>query len=251
MNIFTKERSLISLTPHNEANIQDIAKTVIMAGDPLRVKYIAENFIENAKLVSSVRGIYCYTGKYKGKRISVMAHGMGIPSMGIYSYELFHFYDVDNIIRVGTCGAFAENLNLLDLILVDKSYTESNYAYTFDNEKCYIMNADEGINNEILNIAKQENVKLEKGTILCNECFDPYLPDKTKVLERAPKELDIIGSEMESFALFYNAKREGKKAACILTVVDIPNEAKSVSANERQTSLNNMIKLALETAIKL
>lgn len=239
------------MTPHNEANIEDIAKTVIMAGDPLRVKYIAENFLEDARLVSSVRGIYCYTGMYKEKRISVMAHGMGIPSMGIYSYELFHFYNVDNIIRVGTCGAFAENLNLLDLILVDKSYTESNYAYTFDNEKCYIIDADENINKEIQDVAKQENIKIEKGTVLCNECFDPYLSDKTKVLKRAPKELNIIGSEMESFALFYNAKREKKKAACILTVVDIPNERKSISANERQTSLNNMIKLALETAIKL
>ncbi len=238
------------MTPHIEAKKGDIAKTVIMAGDPLRVKYIAENFLEDYKLVNGLRGIYCYTGKYKGKIISVMAHGMGIPSMGIYSYELYHFYDVDSITRIGTCGAFSEDLNLLDIILVDKAYTESNYAYTFDSKRCYIIDPDENLTRMIEETAKEINIKYTKGTVLCNECFDPYLSDKDAVINRAPKDIELIASEMESFALFYNAKREGKKAACLLTVVDIPKEERSISAEERETSLNNMIKLALDTAIK-
>ena len=236
------------MTPHNEAKLGDIAKTVIMAGDPLRVKYIAENFLEDYKLVNSVRGMYCYTGLFEGKRISVMAHGMGIPSMGIYSYELYHIYDVDTIIRVGSCGAFSEKLNLLDTILVDKSYTESNYAYTFDGVKCNIACADEELNKKIEEVAQQENIEYVKGTVLCNECFDLYLPDKEAIQRRAPDGIDLIASEMEAFALFYNAKRENKKAACLLTVVDVPKEDKGMTTEERQTSLNNMIKLALKTA---
>lgn len=239
------------MTPHNEAKIGDIAKVVIMAGDPLRVKYIAENFLEDYKLVNTIRGMYCYTGLYKGKKISVMAHGMGIPSMGIYSYELFHIYDVDVIIRVGSCGAFSDKLNLLDTILVEKSYTESNYAYTFDRKKCNIISADEDLNKMIEEVAHEENINYVKGTVLCNECFDLYLSDKDIVINSAPKDIELIASEMESFALFYNAKREGKKAACLLTVSDVPKMGKGISAGERQTSLNNMIKLALDTAIKL
>lgn len=239
------------MTPHNEAKLSEIAKTVIMAGDPLRVKYIAENYLEEAKLVNKVRGMYCYTGKYKNKEISVMAHGMGIPSMGIYSYELFHIYGVETIIRIGSCGAFSEKLNLNDLILVKSSYTESNYAYTFDNKHVNIASASEDINKKIEETAKEQGISYAKGDMLCNECFDLYLPDKEAVIGRAPKEIELLGSEMEAFALFYNAKREGKKAACLLTVVDIPKEAKGLTAEERESSLNNMIKLALETIIKI
>lgn len=236
------------MTPHNEANIGDIAETVIMAGDPIRVKYIAEKFLTNYKLVNSIRGMYCYTGEYKEKRISVMAHGMGIPSMGIYSYELFHIYNVDTIIRVGSCGAFSDKLNLLDTILVENSYTESNYAYSFDGKHCKKIEASMELNKIIENIAKENKIEYVKGTVLCNECFDPYVPDKNGIINRAPKDIEIIAAEMEAFALFYNAKREGKKAACILTVSDIPECGKGISAKERQTSLNNIIKLALETA---
>lgn len=239
------------MTPHNEANPGEIAKVVLMAGDPLRVKYIAENFLEDAKLVNTVRDAFCYTGKYKGKTISVMAHGMGIPSMGIYSYELFHIYDVDTIIRVGSCGGFSEDLNILDTILVDEAYTESSYAFTFDRKKCNIVPADKELNKLIEEVAKEENIKYIKGTVLCNDCFDPYLPDVEAILRDAPKDVELIASEMESFALFYNAKREGKRAACLLTVVDVPKDKKGISAEERQTSLNDMIKLALDTAAKI
>lgn len=239
------------MTPHNEAKKGEIAKVVLMAGDPLRVKYIAENFLEDAKLVNSVRDAYCYTGKYKGKTISVMAHGMGIPSMGIYSYELYHFYDVDTIIRIGSCGAYAENLKLLDTILVDKSYTESNYAYTFDRKECKLESASEDINEMIEKVAHEENIKYVKGNIMCTDCFDVYLPDKMQLAKAAPKELNLIGAEMESFALFYNAKREGKRAACLLTVVDVPDNGQGISPEERESSLNDMIRLAVETAVRV
>ncbi len=229
----------------------DIAKTVIMAGDPLRVKYIAENYLSKPKLVNQVRGMYCYKGEYKGKEISVMAHGMGIPSMGIYSYELFHFYDVDTIIRVGSCGAFSEKLKIKDLILVTKSYTESNYAYTFDSKHLNIVESAEEINDLIRKTAKEEKINYTEGTVLCNECFDLYLPDKEKVIKRAPKDIELLAAEMETFALFYNAKRENKKAACLLTVTDQPKDNIGISSEEREISLNTMIKLALDTSIKI
>lgn len=239
------------MTIHNEAKIGDIANIVIMAGDPLRVRYIAENFLEDYKIVNKIRGMYCYTGIYKNKKISVMAHGMGIPSMGIYSYELFHYYNVDVIIRIGSCGAITDKLNLQDLLLVNKSYTESNYAYTFDNKKSYIAYPSEEVNVALEKTAKEHDIKYVKCDVLCNECFDLYMPDKEAVKNRAPKEVELLASEMEAFALFYNAKREGKKAACLLTVVDIPKQEKGLTPSERETSLNEMIKLALETAINL
>ena len=239
------------MTPHNEANVGDIAKIVLMAGDPLRVKYIAENFLSDCKLVNTVRGMYCYTGIYKDKRISVMAHGMGIPSMGIYSYELFHIYDVDTIIRMGSCGALSENLDLFDIVIAENSYTESNYAMSFDNKPCNQVEANQDINNLIEKVANDKNISYKKGNVLCSDCFDPYLPDKDAIVNRAPKNLNLIASEMESFALFYNAKRENKKAACILTVSDVPKSKKTISPEERQNAMNNMIELALNTAIIL
>lgn len=239
------------MTPHNEANIEDIASTVIMAGDPLRVKYIAENYLDNYRLVNKVRGMYCYTGMYKGKEISVMAHGMGMPSIGIYSYELFHFYNVQTIIRVGSCGAITYRLHLKDLILVDKSYTEGNYAYNFDNAHSHIESASRDINNIIEEVANEKGIRYIKGDSICNECFDLYLPDKTALINRSPQDLDLIASEMEAFALFYNAKREHKKAACLLTVVDVPDMAKGMTSEEREHSLNSMIELALESSLKL
>lgn len=239
------------MSAHNEAKIGEISNKVIMAGDPLRVKYIAENFLEDYKLVNKVRDAFCYTGLYKNKKISVMAHGMGIPSMGIYSYELYHLYNVDIIIRIGSCGALTNKLNLADVILVEKSYTESNYAYNFDNEHLFIAESSKEINSIIEKTAENENIKYVKGTTLCNECFDLYMPDKDAIINRAPKDIELIAAEMEAFALFYNAKRENKKAACLLTVVDVPKEAKGMSVEERERSLNDMIRLALESIIKL
>ena len=238
-------------TPHNEAKLGEIAKTVIMPGDPLRAKYIAENFLENAKLVNTVRNIYAYTGEYKGKRITVMASGMGMPSMGIYCYELYKFYDVDTIIRIGSCGTFVPEIKIFDTILVDKSYTEGNFALAMNNETCHVVDGSNEILNIINSTSKETNIPVVQGTILCNEYFDPYMEDIQKLFDRFPNDLKILGSEMESFALFYSAKVLNKKAGCLLTVVDSMFEKKSISADERQTSLNNMITLALESSLKI
>lgn len=238
-------------TPHNEANIEDIANIVIMPGDPLRAKYITENYLDSYKLVNNVRGMSAYTGFYKNKKITVMASGMGIPSMGIYSYELFHFYNVDYIIRIGTCGSLHPDLKLLDIILVNQSYTESNYALSLDNKNIHIADSSKELNNIIKETANENNINYYEGNTLCNECFDPYIPDLDTMFSRLPKELDLCGCEMEAFSLFYNASREGKKASCLLNVVDSLSDIKSLSVEERQTGLNTMIKLALDSAIKL
>lgn len=241
------------MTPHNSANIGDIAKTVIMPGDPKRARYIADNYLSDVKIVSDVRGISCYTGNYKGKQLSVMAHGMGMPSMGIYSYELYHFYNVDSIIRIGTCGGFKKGMKILDLVLSEEAYTEGSYALSFDNVPCNLAPSSPELNSVIEATAKENNIDLIKGTTLCNDCFSPYVPDEEKLFERIPEGIDRpICSEMEAFALFYNAKREGKKAACLLTVVDIfPDDLEGISSEEREKSLNTMIKLALDSALKL
>lgn len=239
------------MTPHNEAKKEDIAKIVIMPGDPLRAKYIAENFLENAKLVNSIRNIYAYTGEYKGKRITVMASGMGMPSMGIYSYELYKFYDVDTIIRIGSCGTFTPDVKIGNTILVEKSYTEGNFALAMNNEICHIINSNLVTTNTIEKVANEENIPIVKGNILCNEYFDPYMEDIQKLFDRLPKDLNLLGSEMESFALFYTANVLNKKAACLLSVVDSMFEKKALSADERQTSLTTMIKLALDSSLNL
>ena len=239
------------MTPHIEAKKSEIAKTVLMPGDPLRAKYIAENFLQDYKLVNKVRNIYAYTGKYKGKEITVMASGMGIPSMGIYAYELYKVYEVENIIRIGSCGGYSDSLDLFDTILVDKSYTESNFAYTFNEEKCNISSATEKINNIIEKTAKESNIKYVKGNVLCSDCFDLYIPKLNELLERLPKDLNIIAAEMESFVLFYLANLLNKQAACLLTVVDIPTKKNQISSEEREKNLNNMIELALESSLNM
>ena len=239
------------MTPHIEAKKSEIAKTVLMPGDPLRAKYIAENFLQDYKLVNKVRNIYAYTGKYKGKEITVMASGMGIPSMGIYAYELYKVYEVENIIRIGSCGGYSDSLDLFDTILVDKSYTESNFAYTFNDEKCNISSATEKINNIIEKTAKESNIKYVKGNVLCSDCFDLYIPKLNELLGRLPKDLNIIAAEMESFVLFYLANLLNKQAACLLTVVDIPTKKNQISSEEREKNLNNMIELALESSLNM
>ena len=239
------------MTPHIEAKKGEIAKTVLMPGDPLRAKYIADNFLENAKLVNKVRNIFAYTGTYKGKEITVMASGMGMPSMGIYAYELYKVYEVENIIRIGSCGGYSEELELFDTILAEASYSEGNFAYTFNSEECHLASASEELNNLIEETAKEQNIKYVKGNILCSDCFDLYIPKLQQLLDRLPKELNIIAAEMESFVLFYLAKLLNKKAACLLTVVDIPTKQNQISAEEREKALKDMIKLSLETSMKL
>ena len=238
-------------TPHNEANLGDIAKVVIMPGDPLRAKYIAENFLEDYKLVNSVRGMYAYTGKYKGKELTVMAHGMGMPSVGIYTYELYKFYNVESIIRIGSCGGYMPNNKLFDIILSEAVYAESNYALTLNNDDCHLAYSDKYLNDIISNTAKDLNINIFKGNTVCTDCFDVYMTDVNKFLERLPKDLNPLGAEMEAFALFYNAKLLNKKAACLMSIVDSKYIDKIATPEERQTGLTNMIKLALESALNI
>ena len=236
---------------HCNAKKEDIAKTVLMPGDPLRAKYIAENFLENARLVNTVRNMLAYTGTYKGKEITVFSHGMGMASMGIYCYELYKFYDVENIIRIGSCGAYSEDLNIFDTILVDKSYTEGNFAYEWNEKDCHLIESSEFLNKIIESTAKEINLPYIKGNTLCSDCFDGYLESIPNLIKRFPKELNIIGAEMEAFALFYMAHYLGRQASCLLTVVDSHYKKQEISSEEREKSLNNMITLALESAIKI
>ena len=239
------------MTPHNEANVGDYAKTVIMPGDPLRAKYIAEKYLTDCKLINSVRGMYAYTGKYKGKEISVMAHGMGMPSMGIYCYELYKVYGVENIIRIGSCGAYDKDLKLFDIVLSENCFTEGNFALTLNNEDCHIVASDKEINSIIEETAKENNIKIVKGNTVCTECFDAYMTDISKFFERMPEGLEPKAAEMEAFALFYTAKVLNKKASCIMSVVDSKYVENIATPKEREVGLNNMIDLALETAIKI
>jgi len=239
------------MTPHNEAKLGEIAKTVIMPGDPLRAKYIAENFLEDFKLVNQVRGMYAYTGKYRGKEITVMAHGMGMPSVGIYSYELYKVYDAQNIIRIGSCGAYKPELKLFDIVLSEKVFSEGNYALTLNNEDCHIVEADKNLNWIIDSTSKELNIPIVKGNSVCTDCFDLYMTDVDKFLERIPEGFNPQSAEMEAFALFYTAKVLNKKASCLMSVVDSKYIEEIATPEERQSGLNNMIKLALESALKI
>ena len=238
-------------TPHNEANLGDIAKTVIMPGDPLRAKYIAENFLDDYKLVNQVRGIFTFTGKYKGKDISVMASGMGMPSMGIYCYELYKFYNVENIIRIGSCGGYTPELKLFDVILADKVFSESSFALTLNNDDCHIIEGNQCLNSIIEKTAKDTDINIIKGNTVCTDCFDVYMSDVNKFLDRIPKDFNPVAAEMEAFALFYTAKLLNKKAACLMSVVDSKYIKEVATPEERQSGLNNMIKLALDSSLHL
>ena len=239
------------MTPHISSKKEDIAKIVLCPGDPLRAKYIAENFLENPRLVNSVRNMLAYTGTYKNKEITVFASGMGMPSMGIYCYELYKFYDVDTIIRIGSCGAYDEALNIFDTILVEKSFTEGNFAKALNNTDCHLIEADSYINSVINESSKELNIHTIPANVLCSECFDYYIEDLNILLNRLPTDLKITAAEMESFALFYTAKYLNKKAACLLTVVDSHYKKEEISSEDREKSLNDMIILALESAIKI
>ena len=238
-------------TPHNEANLGDIAKTVIMPGDPLRAKYIAENFLDNYKLVNSVRGIFAYTGKYKGKELTIMASGMGMPSMGIYSYELYKFYDVDNIIRIGSCGSYKPELKLFDIVLAKQVFSEGNFAYTLNNDNCHLVNSSDFLNSILEKTANDLNINICEGNTVCTDCFDVYMTDVSKFLARVPENFNPVSAEMEAFALFYVAKMLNKNASCLMSVVDSKFIKDVATPEERQSGLNNMITLALESILYL
>jgi len=237
------------MTAHNEALKADIAKNVIMPGDPLRAKYIAENYLENYKLVNKVRGMYAYTGFYKGKEITVMGSGMGMASIGIYAYELYKFYDVSNIIRVGTCGANNKDVKILDVILSESSYSLSTFAKLFDGFEGDTIEASKVLNEKAISKALELNIDIKKGKIISSDIFDPYVDDLGKYKSNYKNFEDTLASEMEAFALFYIAKKLDKDATTILTVVDSPYDEEIVSSEDREKSLDSAIKLALETLI--
>lgn len=230
-------------TPHIEANVGDIAKTVIMPGDPLRAKHIAEEFLSDYKLVNTVRNIYAYTGYYKDKLVTVMASGMGMPSIGIYSYELFNFYNVEEIIRVGSAGAYTDKLNLYDVVLVDGCYSESSYAKTQNGCMDNILYSNKELNKKIEESASMNNIPIIFSNVHSSDVF--YKENNN--FEELHKKYGCVCVEMESFALFHNANIANKKASCLLTISDSLVTKEETTSEERQNSFNNMIKIALDS----
>lgn len=230
-------------TPHNAAEKGAIAKTVLMPGDPLRAEFIAKTYLENPVCYNKVRGMLGFTGKYKGVEISVQGSGMGIPSIGIYTYELFNEYDVENIIRVGTAGGIADKVNLRDVVIAMGACTNSNFAAQFDLPGAYAPIADYGLLSCAVKAAEDKGAVFHVGNVLSSDTF--Y--DDSNSLAKWQK-MNVLGVEMESAALYMNAARAGKNALCILTVSDCPLKGLSTTAEERQSTFTDMMEIALETA---
>ena len=235
---------------HIEANA-DIAPLILMPGDPLRAKYIAENFLEDAKLVTSIRNMFGFTGFYKGVKVTVMGSGMGMPSMGIYAFELFHYFNVEKIIRIGTCGAVSPKCEIKDMILSESVYSESNFAYSYNDYQEHVVKANSELNKNVIDASKEINLngKLHVGMLTTADVFGPYI-DFDRVLERIPKDYEILGEEMEAFALLHIANVMGRCATAIATVVDSKYSKVVMSVMDREKSLNDMINLALNAIIK-
>ncbi len=235
-------------TPHiNIADKNKIAKTVIMPGDPLRAKFIADNFLDNVELVNEVRNMFAYTGTYKGKKVTVMGSGMGMPSIGIYSYELYKFYDVENIIRVGSAGAYVADLNLFDIVIATEAYSESTFAQLVSHDNSDVQKGSEELNNNLILASKKLNhecivAKIHSSDVFYRKNFEDF--------KSINKNHGCVCVEMESFALFANAKELNKKAACILTISDSLVSEEATTAEQRQTSLSNMIEIALESVVE-
>ena len=235
-------------TPHINASKDGFAKTVLMPGDPKRAKHIVDTYLKNAVLVNDVRGVQGYTGEYKGKKVSIMASGMGIPSMGIYSYELFHAYNVDNIIRVGTCGSLLKDIHVKDIVVGIGACTDSNYAANFRLNGVISAVASFDLlkkTDEMTKKLKFEN-KVKFGQLLSTDVFYKDVPDTLDWVK-----MGVIGVEMEAYALYLNAARAGKKALSICSVSDNIVLHEELTAEERAKSVNDMIELALEVAISL
>jgi len=230
-------------SPHIAAAYDDIAKTVLMCGDPLRAKFIAENFLENAVLYNEIRGMYGYTGTYKGKRISVQGHGMGIPSIGIYSYELYKFYDVERIIRIGTAGALTPDMNLGDMLFAQGACTDSNYGHQYGFPAQFAPIADFGLLEDAVRVARERNFPFQVGNIYSADVF--YDESNTQM---DWGKFGVKAVEMESSGLYVNAAALGKKALTICTISDQLVRGEYATAEQRRTSFTNMMEVALEIA---
>ncbi len=231
-------------TPHNAAKKGDIAKTVLMPGDPLRAKYIAEKYLENPVCFNTVRNMLGYTGTYNGKQISIMGGGMGMPSIGIYSYELFNFYDVDSVIRIGSAGGYADSLKLRDLVIAMGASTDSNFAAQYQLPGTFAPIADFGLLRKAVETAEAKGVNAVVGNVVSSDVF---YGDNSNAADLW-KKMGVLCVEMEAAALYMNAARAGKKALCMLSISDHIYTGEALSAEERQTSFHNMMEVALELA---
>lgn len=233
-------------TPHNRAEKHDFAKTVLMPGDPLRAKYIAETFLEDARLVNDVRGMLAYTGAYRGCPVSVMGSGMGMPSIGIYSYELYDQYGVENIIRVGSSGSYTDKVGLFDVVLATQSYSESSFAKMQSGYDSAVTEPSPALCEKLRQSAREQGKRLVEGPIHSSDVFyaQPGGVDFREIYDKH----GCLCVEMESFALFNNARVLGKNAACLLTISDDLLSGKKATTQERQSGFSNMIEIALGAA---
>lgn len=232
-------------TPHIKASKEDIAESVLMPGDPLRAKFIAENYLSDVKCFNEVRGMLGFTGTYKGKRVSVMGSGMGMPSIGIYSYELYNFYDVKNIIRIGSAGALQDNVNVRDIVIGMGACTDSNYGFQYELGGLFAPIASYELLSKAAKTAKNMPIKTHIGNI-CSS--DGFYTDK-KFAEKW-RNMGVLAVEMEAAALYMNAARSGKNALCIVTVSDHVFKGESLTSDEREKGFGDMVTLALETVLK-
>ena len=231
-------------TAHNSAKAGDFAKTVLMPGDPLRAKYIAETYLENPRQVTAVRNMFGYTGTYKGKEISVMGGGMGMPSIGIYSYELFNFYGVDQIIRIGSAGALQDHIKVMDVVIGMGACTDSNYAYQYGLPGTFAPIADYELMNKAIETAKRQGINVVVGNVVSSDVFynaDPTVNDRWR-------SMGVLAVEMEAAALYMNAAKAKKKALCMLTISDHIYTGEALCAEDRQLGFGKMMEIALELA---
>ena len=233
-------------TPHINAKAGDFARTVLMPGDPLRAKYIAEHYLTDARLVNNVRGVQGYTGSYKGKQVSVMASGMGMPSIGIYSYELYNFYGVENIIRVGSAGAMSEKLKLRDIVVAMSAYTTSNYGYPFGFDGTLAPCCSYELLTKAVDAAQRLGQSIVPGPVFSSDCF--YEQGGYETAAAKLMKLGVLCVEMEAYALYLNAAAAGKNALALLTISDSIVTGEALPAEDRQNTFTKMMEIALEIA---
>ena len=234
-------------TPHNAAQKGQIAKTVLMPGDPLRSKFIAETFLTDPVLVNHIRGVQGYTGTWKGVPVTVMASGMGVPSIGLYSWELYNFYDVDNIIRIGSAGGIQDDIKLMDIVAAMGSCTDSNFAHQFGLPGTFAPIADYTLLRESVAAAEENGISMRVGNVLCSDNFYSDGSDPSEPW----KKMGVLAVEMESAGLYMNAARAGKRALCICTISDHLYRSEEVPAEDRASCFTQMMHVALDTAVRM
>lgn len=236
-------------TAHIESELEDIAELVLMPGDPLRAKYIAENFLTDYKLINKVRNMLGYTGYYKGTKITVFASGMGIPSIGIYAYELYRYYNVKKIIRIGSAGSFNPDIKVLDVVLSTGAYSKSYFDQLIDGNDMNFVPSSIKLNTKIQETGTETNIEIKAGKTITSDVFDLYC-DNLSAFKDNFALANFLAVEMEAFGLFYLAKKFEREATCLMTIVDSIYDKRSLTSEQRETSLNQMITLALESIIK-